>query len=165
MRDTSAQSLGAAINREKAVYLILDGYNQRQIGEKLGVSQPQVNKYLKKAFKDYNRGINAKIPALRARELARFDRLAKRLIPLFEDVDVKDEKTGEVTKKPNPKFQWAWERDLTLGKQRREMLGLDAASKFEVTGHNAGPVKVRHDIQGMEDLDLRSAMAELLKGG
>ena len=164
MRETSSAALSGAEKRERAVALTLDGLNQRQIGEVLGVSKQQVNQYLKKAFRDYNKGTLSKVPALRAREQARFDRLSARLVPFFEDVEVVDEKTGEVTKKTNPKFHWAWERDLELGRQRRGMLGLDSATKHEVVEHSGGPSKPRSDIAKLDDESLHNRMLDLLKG-
>lgn len=144
-----------ARDRRRCADLYLQGWLQSDIGKEIGVDQSTVSRDLKALHKDWLASALVDFDKVKAKELARVDRLEREYwrgwVRSCEDAETirqeaaKDKGIEKVVKTAkgqagDPRFltgiQWCIDK-------RCKILGIDAATKFEHAGKDGGPVILR----------------------
>jgi hypothetical protein len=133
--------------------LYLRGKTQASIAVQIGCSQQQVSGYLKKLYKRWQADAAQKIDRLKARELARLDKVEAEAWAAWErsQKDAEVETTTSIGEEKSIKFkregQTGDSRFLDIVSkciaQRCRILGVDAPTKMQLTGPNGGPVQTQ----------------------
>ena len=122
---TSSRSLTALQREEQAVDLRKTGLSYRQIAEVMNISHVAVGDAIKRAIKKTREAAMDDAADIVELELQRLDELLTICWPLARKGDL-----------------FAIDRVLKISERRSKLLGLDAATKTEITGAGGGPIGV-----------------------
>ena len=128
---TSQRSILAAERATRALELRKSGASYESIGQTLGVTGQGAYKMVKKYFDKVTAECIETTQELKRLELERLDSLMLYIWPLVQAGDIR-----------------AVSEARALGAERRKLLGLDAATKAEITGREGGPLENLTTVQG-----------------
>jgi predicted transcriptional regulator len=154
-------------DRAEVAKLYLRGVGQYDIADQLGVNQSTVSRDLKALQKQWQESALVDIDEMKARELAKIDELERTYwdawVRSCEDAEVERQKKAgtveeprlEVTKEKrgqtgDPRFLSGVKDCINM---RREIFGIDAPKKNELTGKDGTPIKVLLGALPDEELD------------
>jgi uncharacterized membrane protein YccC len=137
----SPPKLSSAEKKAKAVEMRRKGYQYKEIGKELGVTEGRAHQIISEECKRWRENMSEDVEDIRQHELSELEELRKHL---WQAIDNADDPTAI-----SPALI---DRFLKLQERRSKLLGLDAPEKKELAGRGGGPLQVNFQYEGDADL-------------
>ena len=161
--------LRATQRQGRAVTLRLSGLSYEQIGNELDIDTLTAWKLVNRAYESHAKQLGESIEQVREMELGKLDKMDSVLWGLLQDgggelLTVESGKTphgsmSKVTRK-QVGIHGVVDRLLAVQQRRAALLGLDAATKYEHTGKDGGPIALEALSRIVQRGDALKALAE-----
>ena len=146
-----ASRITATERQRQAVDLRLQGLSYQQVGDELGIGKQEAYNLVSRALKQNRKELAESVEDVREMELAKLDKLDRKLWELLDqgggELVTTEEGIGaqgpiSKVRVQRPGIGGVIDRLLAVQKRRADILGLDSASKHEVTGPEGGPIQL-----------------------
>jgi IS30 family transposase len=137
----SPPKLSSAEKKAKAVELRRKGYQFKEIGRELGVTEGRAHQIISEECKRWRDNSQEAVEDLRQFEAMELEELRKHLWQMIDNA----EDPAALTPALIDKF-------LKLQERRAKLFGLDAPEKKELAGRGGGPLQVNFQYEGDAEL-------------
>lgn len=129
------------LHQKQAVDLRIKGLSFEKIGEAIGLTSSGAFRAYKRALEKANAEIVETASDFRDIELARLDRMTEVLMKSLKVLEEEIERDGNVQRGRKGLLD-TMNQLLKIQERRSRLLGLDAASKFEIAGKDGQPIMI-----------------------